>query len=49
MRTKHFALLPGFVADIDKQLMHGNLLPLVYGSDGSPVAGGASETKLSKI
>jgi hypothetical protein len=47
MRAKHFAFLPGFVADVDKQLSHGNLLPLVFGSAGSPVAGGASETKPS--
>lgn len=48
MRAKHFAFLPGFVADVDKQLIQGNLLPLVFGSAGSagsPVAGGASETK----
>ena len=36
-RAKHFGFVPGFVTDVDKHLAHGNLLPLVFGSAGSPV------------
>jgi hypothetical protein len=46
-RAKHFAFIQGFVADVDKQLDLGNLLPLVFGSAGSPVAASASETEPS--
>jgi hypothetical protein len=42
MRAKQFGFLLGFVADVDKRLIHGNLLPPVFGSAGSPGAGGAS-------
>jgi hypothetical protein len=35
-RAKHFAFLPAFVAEVDKQLIHGNLPPLVFGSAETP-------------
>ena len=30
LRAKHFAFLPGFVADVDRQLAAGNTMPLVF-------------------
>lgn len=47
IRAKHFAFVPAFVADVDKQLAHGNLLPLVFGSAGSPVAASSGDAKPS--
>jgi hypothetical protein len=46
-RAKHVGFLPGFVADVDKQLNRGNLVPLVFCSAGPSVTADPGETKPS--
>ena len=39
-KAKHYAFLPDFVADVDKQLNQGSTLPLIIGPSTSTVAAG---------
>jgi hypothetical protein len=42
LRAKDFGLLPGFVADVDKQLKEGQTMPVIFGLPASSGMGGST-------
>ena len=45
LKAKHFAFLPDFVADVDKQLNQGAAMPLIFGGPKSSAMAGSSAAR----